>query len=146
IGAAKFDLTLTVRELGDDWLGAATYRTARFDAVQIAAMTAHWVQLLTAAVADPEQRIGDLPLLTPDERAQLLELGHVVARRSNATTSVQALVEAQAAVRGSDRAVVCGGTSLTYAALDARANRLAHGLRARGIGPEARVAVCLERG
>ena len=70
-GTAKFDLTLTIRERDDDWRAVLTYRTARFDAAQIASMAAHWLQLLTAGVADPDRRIGELPLLTSEERAHL---------------------------------------------------------------------------
>jgi amino acid adenylation domain-containing protein len=143
--AAKFDLTLSVRETADDWSAVLTYRPARFDAPQMAALARHFGELLAAAVADPDRRIDELPLLTAAERAQLLAAGNAGAPSVGSPASLHALVEAQAAACPGQTAVRCGDARLTYAALNARANQLARALRARGVGPDVRVAICLER-
>ncbi|HEY4575449.1 MAG TPA: amino acid adenylation domain-containing protein, partial [Thermoanaerobaculia bacterium] len=89
-------------------------------------------------------RLSELPLLSPGERAELLAAGNRTAAEIPARLLHQ-LFEATAAERPGAVAVAREGESLTYAELNARANRLAHHLRRLGVGPESLVAVCLER-
>jgi amino acid adenylation domain-containing protein len=118
--------------------------TALFEASTIDRMGVHLTTLLAAAVAAPGRRISDLPLLTAVEREQLRAWGRATARDLPVATLPE-LFAAQAARTPGDVAVVLGDRSLTYAGLDRRANALAHRLRALGVGPEVRVALCVER-
>ena len=100
--------------------------------------------LLRSAAADPSRSIGDLDLLGED-RERLLVAMNSGAAPSLEVSSIHELFEEQVR-RAPDRcAAVCEHDSITYGDLDRRANRLAHHLRALGIGPEDRVAICLER-
>ncbi|MEV7108321.1 amino acid adenylation domain-containing protein [Streptomyces atroolivaceus] len=111
------------------------------------AVAGHLLTLLESGVAEPERPAEELPLTTEDERRRLLEQsrGPVVAHARDRT--LHDLIAEQAA-RTPDRIAVRpsdGSAPLTYRALDTLANRVAHGLRARGIGAEDRVAVMMER-
>ena len=123
----------------------AFYDGRRFDADSIRRMLGHLRTLLEAIAAEPEASLDALPLLPADERRQVVEAWNDTARPYPLDTSLHALVEAQARRTPDAIAVVCGARTLTYAELDARANRLAHRLRALGVGPEVPVAVTLER-
>ena len=103
----------------------------------------HWRVLLEGIVADPAQPISRLPLLAPDERRQLLDSG--TRRRSTSARCAHELFEEQAERTPHAVAVEIGEERLTYAELNARANRLAHHLRALGVGPDALVGMCVER-
>ena len=115
-----------------------------FDAATIARLAGHWTQVVDALVADPDQPLEQVPLLTAAERDELL-----VQRNATATayppTSLARLIEAQVARTPAATAVVGADATLSYAALDARANQLAHQLQQVGVGPNVPVAVCLAR-
>ncbi len=141
---AHFDLTVQIVDTGQELTALFVYNTDLFEADTIARMLGNFQTLLEGIVADPEQRLCDLPLLTKSERQQLL-----VAWNGGKTASprgcVHRLFEAQVERTPNAIAVVAEGEQLTYAALNRRANQLAHRLRALGVGPETLVAVCLER-
>jgi len=143
-GTSMFDLTLGI-EAGDDGDTARIeYATALFDAPTIERMARHLCVLLRGIAADPDARLSALPLAPAHERALLAEW-NAAGRERPAGGCVHELFAAQAARTPDAVALVCGGEPLRYAELDARANRLARHLRRRGVGPEARVGVCLER-
>ncbi|WP_329372864.1 non-ribosomal peptide synthase/polyketide synthase [Streptomyces sp. NBC_00669] len=149
-GTAKFDLGVSMAEqFGPDGspagiAGTVEYATDLFDRSTIAALVRRWTLLLKAVTADPERPIGVIDILDADERHRLLE-------RDNATTTdvgavpVPRAFAARVAAVPDAVAVVCGGTELTYRQLDVRANRFAHALIGRGVGPEQVVAVALPR-
>ncbi|MFI2076598.1 amino acid adenylation domain-containing protein [Streptomyces triculaminicus] len=146
-GTAKFDLTLNAGEQpGGGISGFLEFRTDLFDAGTATRLSAHLTRLLTAAAADPDTPVGRLPLLDDEElHRSVVEWN---AGTTAPTPSKQTLVELyeDAARRHPGRtAVTCDGTSLTYAALSDRANRLARLLAARGIGPGSIVALALPR-
>ncbi|MFJ9850401.1 non-ribosomal peptide synthase/polyketide synthase [Streptomyces sp. NPDC101150] len=149
-GTAKCDLTCVVSELrGDDGgpgglEGVVEYATDVFDEATVESFVARWVRLLEAVVADPEQRIGRLEVLSAEERKRLLAVPHDTVTDAPRTT-LRALFEAQAAATPDAVAVASGEDTLTYGELNARANRLAHALIARGAGPERLVALALPR-
>jgi amino acid adenylation domain-containing protein len=118
--------------------------TALFEAATIDRMGVHLTTLLAAAVASPERRISELPLLTAAEREQLRAQGSA-AERDLPVAPLPRLFAAQAARTPDAVAAVLGDRGLTYGDLDRRANALAHRLRALGVGPEVRVALCVER-
>jgi amino acid adenylation domain-containing protein len=147
-GTAKFDLTLFWREDQGALAGALEHNTDLFDDSTARRFYGHYETLLRGAVADPERRSGELALLGEAERHQLLREWNGSWEEHWAGRCVHHGVEAQmdrtpgASARV---AVTDGERSLTYAELDARANRLARGLRRRGVGPEALVGICVER-
>ena len=96
-------------------------------------------------VADTEQRVAALPLLPDSEWQQVVETWNATAASFPNDACVHELVEAQVARAPDAVALVLEDEQLTYAALNARANQLAHELRTRGVGPDTRVALCLER-
>ncbi|MET0398241.1 MAG: condensation domain-containing protein, partial [Longimicrobiaceae bacterium] len=142
---SKFDLDLVFTDTGQALGGLLVYRPALFDAGTIERMAGHLQTVLEAMVADPRQRISAVSLLREGERAQLLA-GSGTESLGHAPACVHDLFSAQAARTPGLAAVSGRGETLGYGELERRANRLAHRLRAHGVGPETRVAVCLERG
>ncbi|MFB7509660.1 non-ribosomal peptide synthetase, partial [Streptomyces broussonetiae] len=125
-------------------VGAVEYATDLFDRSTVEALAGRWTRLLEAVTADPDRSIGRIELLDADERHRLLEQGNATAREVAAVPVPQAF-EAQVAATPDAVALVCGDAELTYRQLNARANRFAHALIARGVGPEQTVAVALPR-
>src|SRR6185369_14599961 len=109
----------------------------------------HLETLLDAAVAHPEARLAELPLLTGSERHQLLREWSDTAAAYRFGRPLHAWIEDQVDRTPEAVAVSFEGEALSYGELDRRANGLARRLRAlsvgSGVGPESRVAVCLER-
>ncbi|HEY2211871.1 MAG TPA: amino acid adenylation domain-containing protein, partial [Bradyrhizobium sp.] len=102
------------------------------------------VRLLDAIIRDPDRPIGGIDILDAAERGRVLVAWNDSAR-AVAQTTLPALIESQVAQRGAATALVCEDATLSYAELNARANRLAHLLIARGAGPEQIVALALPR-
>jgi amino acid adenylation domain-containing protein len=144
-GTAKYDLTLTMIETEAGLTCDLEYDTELFDAATAARMMEHFQLLLEAAVADPDRRLSELPILTEAERHQLL-VGWNDTRCDYPTDrSVPDLFREQAARTPDAVAVASKDQALSYAALNARTNRLAHRLRALGVGPESLVGLCVGR-
>ncbi|PPK38203.1 non-ribosomal peptide synthetase [Pseudomonas laurylsulfatiphila] len=143
--ATKFDLNLEVTDL-DHRLGCClTYSTDLFDEPRIARMAGHWRNLLEALIADPQQRLSELPLLASGEQQRLLDSLGVEAGEHRLDQCIHYLFAEQALVRQDAPALTFAGQTLSYAELDSRANRLAWMLRERGVGPQVRVGLALER-
>ncbi|MEV4615524.1 amino acid adenylation domain-containing protein [Kitasatospora sp. NPDC049258] len=143
---AKFDLTLSLGRRADGGLhGLFEYATALFDRATVERMAGHYLSLLRSATEQPDAPLSRLVMLTEDEREQLVH-GWNPAAPELPQACVPALFEQRAAETPGAVAVSFGSDSLSYAELNARANRLAGHLRALGIGAERPVAVCLERG
>jgi amino acid adenylation domain-containing protein len=145
-GAARFDLTLDLKESLSGLTGVFEYAADLFDRTTIERWSAGFGHLLAAALAAPEARPAELPLLAAAERQQMvLEWNDTAVVRQRVAGRIHELVERQADRRPQAPAVAGQGGSLSYAALETRANRLAHRLRRLGVGPESRVALCVER-
>ena len=142
---AHFDLTLQIADTDQGLTAAFVYNTDLFEAATIARMAENFQTLLEAIVADPEQRVSDLPLLTATERRRLLVEWNDTKIDGPRDLCVHQLFEAQAERTSDAVAVVFEAEQLTYGELNRRANQLAHHLRALGVGPEVLVAICLER-
>jgi amino acid adenylation domain-containing protein len=121
-----------------------SYRPDLFDRASVEAMAGRLVRLVEAAIADPDQPIGSLDILAPEERRTILYEWNDTAHPIPAATLPE-LLAAQAARTPEAVAVVFEDITLTYAELDRRSNQLAHHLRALGVGPEVVVGLCLER-
>ncbi|MGI8546382.1 MAG: non-ribosomal peptide synthetase, partial [Gemmatimonadaceae bacterium] len=142
----KFDFSLTLQEVGGRIVGGIEYATALWERATVERYAGYLRTMLTAMVADAQQPIAQVPLLSEAERRQVVEGWNATETAYPADLCVHALVEAQAARTPDVVAVEHEGALLTYRELNARANRLAHHLRTLGVGPDARVAICLERG
>jgi amino acid adenylation domain-containing protein/non-ribosomal peptide synthase protein (TIGR01720 family) len=142
---ARFDLELQVFEQGDELGGWFEYNAELFDAATIDRMGGHLKVLLDNLLADPEQQILDVALLTEAEaREQRQEREDTRSEWPDELLTHQRF-EQQARQRPDAAAVHCQGQALTYAELDAAANRLAHRLKRLGVGRDVMVGVCLER-
>ncbi|MGI5499875.1 non-ribosomal peptide synthase/polyketide synthase [Lentzea sp. CA-135723] len=142
--AANFDLTWEFQEADDALHAAVNYSTDLFDASTAERMAEHLRVLLAGVVADPDRPLADQPLMDVEEEHHVLHAWNHTAHAVPDAT-ITDLVEAQVARTPDAIAVVDAGTSLTYADLNARANRTAHALIARGVGPGEHVAISLRR-
>ncbi|RKG95647.1 non-ribosomal peptide synthetase, partial [Corallococcus sp. CA053C] len=142
---SKFDLSAFFSETPDGLQGVLEYSTALFERSTVERMATHLRTLLEAVAAKPEQSVAELPLLGADERQRLLVGWNDTATESPTSVPVHVYFAHQARQTPDAVALVLGEATLTYAQLDARANQLAHHLRALGITPGARVGLALER-
>ncbi|OKK08052.1 non-ribosomal peptide synthetase [Streptomyces sp. CB03234] len=122
------------------------YATDLFDAETMRRMVQHYTTLLEEALRAPGLPFDRLPLLAADELADVLGGSRGAATAFPYDRTVPELFAEQAAARPDATALVAGGRSRTYAQVEERANRLAHLLRARGVGKDVPVGVLLERG
>ncbi|HEU4884734.1 MAG TPA: amino acid adenylation domain-containing protein, partial [Longimicrobium sp.] len=142
---AKFDLSLALAATPRGLRGALNYSTDLFDRGTIERMLGHLERVLEQVAADADVRLSRLELLGEAERALVVEEWNRTAAEYPADRCVHELFEAQAARTPEAVAVSGDDGSLTYRALNERANRLAHHLRALGIRPGARVAILVPR-
>jgi amino acid adenylation domain-containing protein len=143
-GTAKFDLSLTLFDRADALDGYVEYDTDLFDAATPAALEEQLRTLLEAAAAAPQTPVANLPLVSDAERARTAE-AHAASDFAVEPGLAHALFAQQARVAPERAAILHGGRTTTYGELDARANHIAHHLRALGVGAERTVGVCLER-
>ncbi|MFE4519447.1 amino acid adenylation domain-containing protein, partial [Kitasatospora sp. NPDC056783] len=141
---ATFDLSFDFAEHDGGLTGYLEYSTGLFDESTARRLTDALGTLLAAAAEAPHTPVGALPLMTEDERRQVLRQGRGEPQPAPDTTFT-ALFEAQAARTPGATALVARDATLDFAALNARANRLARHLAALGAGPEQVVAVRLPR-
>jgi amino acid adenylation domain-containing protein len=147
-GTAKFDLTLFVRDLGSGGAGLrATLEIAEdlFEPATADRLLGHLEVLLAGLARRPETSIAELPLLSAEEREQLLYRWAGTATPYPRESGLHALFAEQAARTPEAVAVEIGEESLTYRELEEKANRLAHYLSRLGVVRGTPVAVCLER-
>ncbi|HEY9345887.1 MAG TPA: amino acid adenylation domain-containing protein, partial [Inquilinus sp.] len=146
----KFDLSFSLAEVRgpggslQGLQGTIEYATDLFDLATVEQMAGRLVRLFEAVAADPARRIGSVELLEPEERRRLLVEWNDTAQPVPAAT-LPGLFEAQCARTPDAVALVFEDERLSYRELNARANRLAHRLIARGAGPETVVALGLPR-
>lgn len=143
--ATQFDLALTITEVADGLAAALQYSTDLFDRSTIVRMVDHFQRLLESIVADPEQRLSELTLLSAAEQAQLLKGWNDTRQPYALDKCIHELIAAQARQRPDSLAVACGDERLTYRELERRTDQLAHHLRGLGVGPEIPVGICVER-
>ena len=142
---AKFELMLGLEEVGGVVAGGISYNRDLFEAATIGRMMQSYERVLQAVVADAEQRVLELELLSEAERQQLIEGWNETRREYGGAVMLHRMFEAQAARSGEAVAVVFEGKQLTYAELDRRSNQLAHHLISLGVAPDSLVAVCVGR-
>ncbi|MFP2964321.1 condensation domain-containing protein, partial [Myxococcus sp. 1LA] len=142
---SKFDLSLVMEEVQDGVVAMANYNSDLFEAGTMARLLGHLKVLLEAAVAEPETRLGDLPLMGREEAQRLVKEWSGTATAYPRDASLAELFEQQVSRTPESVAVEYEGQRLSYAELNRRANQLAHYLRGMGVGPEVRVGLCAER-
>ena len=144
-GIARFDLHLLMMESASGLRGYGDYNSDLFDPDTITRMIHHFEVLLEAIVADPEQRVVNLPLLTHTERQQLLVEWNDTNIDYPRDRCVHELFEAQVERDPDGVAVISEDERLSYRQLNQRANQLANYLRKQGVGANSLVGICLER-
>ncbi|HKR21502.1 MAG TPA: amino acid adenylation domain-containing protein, partial [Pyrinomonadaceae bacterium] len=142
---SQFDLILIIAEWNGGFGASFKYNTDIFDASTIARMAGHFQTLLEGIVANPEERVSSLPLLTIDEQYNLFVERNKTHVDFPANELVTHAFEAQVARTPEAVALTGKDQKLTYAELNSRANQLAHYLRARGVALETPVGIYLER-
>jgi len=142
---ARVDLTLSLAEAGDEITGALEYATGLFDRATIERHICYWRHLLEAMANDDHKAIDRLPLMDDRERHRLLVEWNATGSPYAQTTNVHQAFEAQVAKAPDAIALVFGDQRLTYAQLDADANRLAHHLKNSGVKPNSFVGCSHQR-
>src|SRR5919109_2303073 len=141
----NYPLTVVAGIVGAQLGLKVVYDGGRFEGATITRLGAHFQNLLRGIVEDPGRRLGELPLLSAAEREQLLVGWNATATDYPQERCIHELFELQVERSPEACAVVYEEQHLTYRALNARANQLAHTLQALGVGPEQRVGIGLER-
>ncbi|RYF00046.1 MAG: amino acid adenylation domain-containing protein, partial [Oxalobacteraceae bacterium] len=144
--AAQIDLSLALTDTGTALDACLTYASDLFDATTMERLAGHFETLLGGMVADPQQRLDALPLLDAAQRRQVTAGFNPVGPAYRQDLLIHQLFERQAAARPDAVAAVCSQDQVSYGELNRRANRVAHYLRALGVRPDDRVALCMERG
>ncbi|VVO19238.1 non-ribosomal peptide synthetase [Pseudomonas fluorescens] len=142
---AQLDLTLETHESPDGLAAALIYATDLFDAMTIERMGRHLVALLQGIAAQPQQPVGELPMLSAAERRMILGDWNHTGTDYPLELSVQQMIEAQVLKTPDAPALVFADEVLNYAQLNTRANRLAHKLIEQGVGPDTLVGIAVER-
>jgi amino acid adenylation domain-containing protein len=142
---AQFDIVLDMWPQHDGLLGVLEFSTALFDHSTVARMIDQYRTILTGIVADPDATLSRLPMLGDSERRTLLDGFNSRRAQFPVNSTLHELFEEQVALDGTRIAVADGARELSYAQLNAGANRIAHRLRALGVGRNDFVGVLLER-
>ncbi|MBG6064533.1 non-ribosomal peptide synthetase/MFS transporter [Micromonospora ureilytica] len=144
--ATMVDLAVGLDFPTDGPLLTIDYATELFDEPRMAALADHLLTLLAAAASDPDTDVLRLPLLTAEERHRILRDWNDVAAPVPDATTVHELFERHAAATPDAPALTFRGDTMSYGDVNMRANRIARRLRAAGVQPGDRVAICLDRG
>ncbi|HEY6351382.1 MAG TPA: condensation domain-containing protein, partial [Candidatus Angelobacter sp.] len=142
---SKFDLTLSLQQEGNQIVGELEYSTALYEQSTIERYLGYFRTLLGVMVADDSQKVDRLPMLSQEERQQLLYEWNATEVEYPRDKCVHELFEKQVEKAPKATAVVSEEEELSYGELNARANRLAHYLRELGVRADERVAICAER-
>ncbi|NER47173.1 MAG: amino acid adenylation domain-containing protein [Symploca sp. SIO1A3] len=152
LDSVRVDLEVYLWDFPEGLGGFCSYNRDLFDGTTIGRMMQHFQTLLTAIVENPQQSVTLLPLLTQQERHQLLDTVETLHATSLHATSLQQvnqcihqLFEEQVERTPDAVAVVFGKEQLTYSQLNGHANQLAHYLRSLGVGADVLVGLCVER-
>jgi amino acid adenylation domain-containing protein/non-ribosomal peptide synthase protein (TIGR01720 family) len=140
----KFDLTLLIEETETELKACWEYSTDLFNPDTISRMSGHFQTLLTGIVANPQQSITQLPLLTTQEQQLLIQWNATEADYS-LDNCIHQLFETQAAKTPNAVAVIFEDSQLTYQELNSKANQLADYLQQNGVKPEILVGICCDR-
>ena len=141
---AKFDLSFYINDDGQELYTWFEYDSDLFERPTIVRMLTHFRTLAEKIAANPNVKLSELEILTQAERDQLREWNQT-ATDYGRDQCVHQVFEAQAAQQPQAVAIIDGDEQVTYEELNQRANQLAHFLRSKGVGPDVRVGMLLER-
>ncbi|MFZ6180955.1 non-ribosomal peptide synthase/polyketide synthase [Nannocystis pusilla] len=144
VTTAKNALAVSVQHSAEGTLVEVLYDTTRVSRTAAERLCGHLTTLVTDAAAHPDRRVSQLELLT-DEETEKLAAWNVAPPADPAARCIHELIAEQATKAPQAVALEQDGQQLRYGEFEAQANQLAHHLRALGVGPEVRVAVCVER-
>jgi len=144
---SRFDLLFDLFDTGEQISGVIEYNTDLFKAETISRIFNYWLTLLTSALAQPEQRIAQLPLLSDAERRRMLIEWNTTSPRIAYPEhcDLAALFTAQVNRTPDSIAAICEEEQITYACLKQRVDQLTALLQQHQIGPESVVGICLDR-
>src|SRR5262249_10978394 len=144
-GAAKYDLILSVADTPEGLVASVEYNTDLFESATIQRMMKHFGTLLEAVAESPEQTLSELRLLTREEERQIISEWNETFNDSPRDKCIQQLIESQVERSPEATALIFGRETLSYGALNRKANQLARHLQAFGVKLETRVAMMMER-
>ncbi|HEX7184129.1 MAG TPA: non-ribosomal peptide synthase/polyketide synthase [Thermoanaerobaculia bacterium] len=142
---APFDLTLVLSDVGSALSGELQYATELFEPATVQRLLRHLLTLLEGATTEPERSVSELPLLDPAERQQILEVWSGASAKAPQGPCLHQLFEIQAERLPQAPAIVTWQGTMSFRELNQAADRLARVLKSLGVGPEVRVALCLDR-
>jgi amino acid adenylation domain-containing protein/thioester reductase-like protein len=142
---ATVDLLLLLEERGEELTGTLDYAAELFDRATVERWRACFISLLREMTENAQARVGDLKLLPESERREVLEQFNATRVSFPRGKQIHELFEEQVTRAPNAPAVIFEGQSLTYAALNDKADQLARHLSARGVGPDRLVGICVER-
>ncbi|MEM7145877.1 MAG: amino acid adenylation domain-containing protein [Verrucomicrobiota bacterium] len=142
---AQFEITLVVEEAGGNIYGCWQYNRDLFAPETIAYLNELYTQVLREVTRNPAQKISEINLLPQEEEARILDTWNSTQAEYSKNKLLHELVADRTKKSPDAIAVRCGGDSLTFAELDARANGLALELRSNGIGPDTPVGLFVDR-
>ncbi|MFF4159223.1 amino acid adenylation domain-containing protein [Streptomyces sp. NPDC001678] len=143
--SSRFDLELQVFDRPDGLSGWFEFNTDLFDGITVERMAHHLELLVENLIADPDQAVGTVPMLAPEEELRLRQEGNLTRREWTGTLLAHRRFAERAATSPEAEALRAGEEVLGYGELDRRANRLAHRLRRLGVGRDVLVGICMER-
>jgi len=138
------ELCLEAEESREDLELRIVYNPELFEAGSIDRILNNFQTLLRGVAQNPDQQISRLPILSEQEKRQILVDWNQTACDYPSEKCLHELIEAQAELVPERDAVICGSRTLSYRELNRRANQVAHYLRSRGVGPNAKIGICLE--
>ncbi|WP_186319930.1 non-ribosomal peptide synthetase [Bacillus pumilus] len=146
-GSGMNDISIHVKDRWDtDTLTIdLDYRTDVFTEEEISQMFKRFLIILEAAVSQPDQLIGKLPLLPPDEQKELLQLSEVKSFEKPAVKPVHHMFDETANKYAERTAVVAENGAFTYGELYQKAEKLARFLQMKGVSRDVPVAVLMDR-
>ncbi len=146
-GIAKFDLMFHFEDEPDSLIACLEYNTDLFAAQTAHGMARQFLNLAQAAIGDPNETVARLPMLSPQERAHIVDICSAtdVDFGDDAARGLHELFETQAARTPKAVAVRFADREITFVQLDERAGQLATHLRSLGVGPDALVAIFMDR-
>lgn len=143
--ATKLDINLNILQTDSELVIELEYNTDLFDTQTIQRWLGHYVTLLEGVVANPEQPLAELPILTQTQQHQLLVEWNNTQTDYPGEYCIHELFEAQVEQSPDAIAVTFEDQHLSYRELNNRANQLAHYLQSLGVKPEVLVGICVER-
>jgi amino acid adenylation domain-containing protein len=144
-GTADFDLALFMRQNENHLTGTLGYSTALFNGYVPHRIPTHFGKLIKEISLEPGKRLSQIQIMPDDERHFVIGKHGVTQDTPGTCTTIHALFEEQAARRPDSPAVIYKEGLLSYRELNHQADRLADNLRARGVGPEVLVGICMTR-